>query len=377
MHAFAPRRSTDTEICDAITLGWRIASLYCLRAKELPRALPDNLLPARRSLPAAERLALEVRAAAGDAARVGAGLQPGELDELIALAGEAARSPVAERPFCERVRAWHVGLVTALWADHEAVGKAYELGNFLADTSNRVVHRRRERGDEHANVADELRRVFGRDRVDRIERLLDDLQTRIDPAAARIVKQHLGAWRQAVQDREPIRATDDALQALDGQTIIWCQLVTADKEPESFIGHEERARVRGTLVGRMLHSYRRHWKAILMVAALAAAVVAVVPALGLHGELGPILAFAGSLAGVFGLSAGSVAMTLRKSLDARAELEWNTALAEVIGAATLRVDAVLAPPAVRRATLAMPTWPRGQRGATSARRLRVGPRAHV
>src|ERR687894_2165799 len=90
MNAFAPRRTTEAQISAAITLGWRIAVLYSLRADELPSSPPDNLLPMRRSLPAAERLALELRAAAGDAARLGIGLEETEVARRPEL---AARSP--------------------------------------------------------------------------------------------------------------------------------------------------------------------------------------------------------------------------------------------------------------------------------------------
>ena len=36
VNAFAPRRTTEAQISAAITLGWRIAVLYSLRADELP-----------------------------------------------------------------------------------------------------------------------------------------------------------------------------------------------------------------------------------------------------------------------------------------------------------------------------------------------------
>src|ERR1700712_4768205 len=147
MQAFAQRRSTEPQISLAITLGWRIATLYSLRADELPSSPPDNLLPMRRGLPAAERLVLELRAAVGDADRLGAGLDPAELRELLALAQRAAVSAADEERFRDGIRAWHIHLVTVLWADQETPGKAYELGGFLSDTSNRVVLELR-RGDE-------------------------------------------------------------------------------------------------------------------------------------------------------------------------------------------------------------------------------------
>ena len=347
MNAFAPRRTTEAHISDAITLGWRIAVLYSLRADELPSSPPDNLLPMRRSLPAAERLALELRAAAGDAARLGIGLEDSRLDELLALAARSADSDTAEKRFRDRIRAWHIELATALWADHEATGKAYELGSFLSDTSNRVVLELRWGDQARTHVTRELRCVFERRRVERIKRLLDDLQARIDPAAVRIVKQHLKAWEEAVRERTPRQVTRSGLEPLDSQVVTWFQLVTGDKEPEAFIGHDDRTKVRETMVTRMVRSYRRNWKAIVLgliaTGAIAVGLVALMVTKELSEYRAPVLASLGPIAGALGLSFTSIGLTVRKSLDARAELLWNTALVEVIAAKTLRVDALLKP----------------------------------
>jgi hypothetical protein len=364
MHAFAPRRSTEPQISLAITLGWRIATLYSLRADELPSSPPDNLLPMRRSLPAAERLVLELRAAVGDAERLGAGLDPAELRELLGLAERAAESDAAEERLRDRLRAWHIHLVTVLWADHEATGKAYELGSFLSDTSNRVVLELRRGKDARAHVTRELRCVFARERVERVKRLLDDLQARIDPAAVRIVKDHLAAWQDAVRERTPRAATRAGLAPLDSQAVTWCQLVTGDKEPEAFIGHDDRVRVRETMVGRMLRSYRRNWKCVL-IAAASFAVVAYGVAKVIDSGHAPD--------GALGLSLASIGLTVRKSLDARAELLWNTALVEVISQKTLLVDDVLTPvpPCRTRLRMAVPRRRRRSHGDAAAGLARV------
>ena len=360
MNAFAPRRTTEPQISGAITLGWRIAVLYSLRPDELPSAPPDNLLPMRRSLPAAERLALEVRAAAGDADRLGLGLGESEFDELLALAARCTQSGDAEAQFRETIRLWHIRLQTMLWAGDEATGKAYELGSFLSDTSNRVVLELRRESVARHHVTRELRCVFSSERVERIKRLLDDLQARIDPAAVRIVKQHLDAWQEAVRERTPRQATRAGLEPLDSQTVIWFQLVTGDKEPEAFIGHDDRARVRETMVMRMVRSYKRNWKTIafglVVMAALAAGGYALLSSQ--PNIRGPLLASLGPLAGALGLSFTSIGLTVRKSLDARAELLWNTALVEVISTTTLRLDEALKPLAPQRSriAMAMPRW---------------------
>jgi hypothetical protein len=358
MNAFAPRRSTETQISEAITLGWRIATLYSLRADELPSSPPDNLLPMRRSLPASERLALELRAAAGDAARLGIGLHPDELEELAALAEQAPQSDEDENRLRERIRAWHIELQTQLWADHEASGKAYELGSFLSDTSNRVVLELRRSGDPCEHVTQELRAVFSDQRVDRVKRLLDDLQTRIDPAAARIVKQHLERWQAAAGERRAECETRADLDPLDSQAVTWFQLVSGAKEPEAYIDHEDRARVRGTMVARTVRSYARNWQTVVLVALALGVLIAVL--LGVRAllhdlPLSQILAIVGPVAGALGVSLASVGRTVRQSLDARAELLWNSALVEVISEKTLRVDELLPEPHARLAWLPAPS----------------------
>lgn len=370
MHAFAPRRATDPQISAAMTLGWRIAKLYSFDPEERPKAVPDNLLPMRRSLPPAQRLALEVRAAAGDAARVGVELDPRELRELLALANRAAASDAGEGPFRERIKTWHIHLATMLWADDEATGKAYELGSFLSDTFNRVVLDLRKAVDPCEHIAGRLQEVFAHSRVERVKRLLDDLQARIDPAAVRIVKEHLEHWETAVQKRTPVFDTGCDLEPLHSQAVIWCQLVTGNKEPEAFIDHDDRARVRETMAARMLGNYRRNWKFIFVIAVAMAGLTLGVLALLQSGDLSassPFIALGGSLAGALGLSVTSIGLTVRKSLDAHAELLWNTALVEVICQKTLRVDDLMPEPepAPGRLALAVPARLRRPHGDAS------------
>ncbi|MBA3748238.1 MAG: hypothetical protein H0W96_12215, partial [Solirubrobacterales bacterium] len=285
------------------------------------------------------------------------GLDDAALEELVGLAQHAPDGAAAEADFRDRILAWHIDLQTMLWADHEATGKAYELGSFLSDTSNRVVLELRRTGDPCAHVTRELREVFSARRVERVTRLLDDLQTRIDPAAVRIVKEHLERWRSAVGDRTAECVERADLDPLDMQAVTWFQLVTGDKEPEAYIDHEDRARVRGTMLSRTVRSYACRWRCVLGTAlALAglAALVFALPYIVENVDDKQIIAFAGPLFGAVGISVTSIGRTLRKSLDARAELLWNTALVEVISQKTLHVDELLPQPHVRHAWLAPP-----------------------
>jgi hypothetical protein len=297
--------------------------------------------------------------------------------ELMELACSAPGSGDAEQELHKRIESWHIGLATALWADEVAKGKAYELGSYLSDTWNRVVLALRRTGDTDALVAGELRAVFGDHRVQTIKMLLDDLQARIDPAAVRVVQQHLESWHEHVREqvaeggdgRLTFAPTRAALEPLASQTVIWRQLVTGEKEPEAYIGRDARARVRDTMVRRMLTGYRLKWRSLVAGAAVAAAFVLLVGQLAtlLEGaELAPIIAFGGSLAGAFGLKITSIAMTMRRSLDARAELIWNAALVEVICERTLRVADVFGTPPTARERLS-----RGSRARLDGYRARL------
>jgi hypothetical protein len=362
--AFATRRSTDEEISCAIDLGWRLAELYGLRAAELPTDASEGLLPARGRLPAGQRLQVELYAAAGDAERVGAPIDKQRLEKLLEMAEKAGSSPSEhEEAFRSGLFTWHVDLEKFLWAKHEARGKAYELGNSLSDTWNRVVRALREPagtdGDAKTRVIAELRTVLTEERTERMKVLLDELQARIDPAAVRIVQRHLDAWRERVELCLPangkivadtLEPSIEGLEPLRRQAIIWRQLLSGDKEPEAYMGRGERTRLRGALARRIWDDYRRrHWKRVLLVAcgvAVAAAFfVWLVSWYGDHKALATVIVgFVGSVAGAVGLSTASVTAALRKSVTTWSELMWNTTLTDVIYAETISVGELLPAP---------------------------------
>ena len=215
----------------------------------------------RRSLSASDRVELEVRAIAGVADRVGVALSDAELSGLLGLADGAGRSAVREQTFRNELARQHLSFEKRLWASDESRGKAYELGNFLSDSWNRML-RPQAGGDPH----DELRDVFAAVRIERMKHLLDDLQARIDPVAAHTVSNHLDQWHARVSgapepqpDPQPMTVDEVAaeFEPLERQTIIWRQLLTGDKEPESWIGHARRVEVRDELTKQLWRRYRR------------------------------------------------------------------------------------------------------------------------
>jgi hypothetical protein len=347
-----PRRSTENEIAESIDLGWRVAALYALRPTTLkpPEPVAPDMLLNRRSLSASDRVELEVRAIAGVADRVGVALSEAELTGLLGLADGAGRSAVREQTFRNELARQHLSFEKRLWASDESRGKAYELGNFLSDSWNRML-RPEAGGDPH----EELRDVFSAVRVERMKHLLDDLQARIDPVAAHTVSNHLDQWLARVAQApepqpnpQPMTVDEVAVQfePLERQTIIWRQLLTGDKEPESWIGHARRVEVRDELTKQLWRRYRRP---LPWLVPLAIGVGVLLYILYDHNKdsakevAGVLLAALGAL----GITRATMIGTVRRGLQSWGDLMWNRSLAAVICRETSVVDDLL-PPVVTR-----------------------------
>ncbi len=342
-----PRRGAEPEVATAIELGWRVAALHALSPSTLvpPADDSDDLLLNRRSLGAVDRVELELLAIAGVAERVGVPLDGGELKTLVDLVPDAASSQAGEEHLRVALAQTHIAFAKRLWAEDEARGRAYELGNFVSDTWNRLLRPRTPR-----DPRSELLQIFRRDRVARIKVLLDDLQTRLDPAAVHVVSTHLDAWRDRVARQPPTDGDGagtstppgqvaEAYEPLKRQTIIWRQILTGDKEPEAYINHARRAQVRDELSRQMWRRYRRFWWTVPIVAALGG----VVGYLLVHernaaaGVIGTLTAAGGML----GATRASMIASARRGLQEWGELMWNRSLAAVICRETLVVDELL------------------------------------
>jgi hypothetical protein len=344
-----PRRAAQAGVATAIELGWRVAALHALSPSALgqPPADCDGLLLNRRSLGAVDRLELELRAIAGVAARVEVPLDDEEQEALAGLASAAAASPEGEQRLRDALADRHLSLAKRLWAQDEARGRAYELGNFVSDTWNRLLHPRK----PHAHAA-ELGEIFARDRVARMKVLLDDLQTRLDPAAVHVVATHLDAWRDRVAQQPPgdgdgdraatalsLAQVAEAYEPLERQTIIWRQMLTGDKEPEAYINHARRAQARDELLREMWRRYRRFWWLLPIVAVVGGAIglLLVRERTAAAGVIGTLTA----VGGMVGVTRASLIASARRGLQDWGELMWNRALAAVICRETLVVDELL------------------------------------
>jgi hypothetical protein len=331
------RRSTAREIAHAIDLGWRVAALHALTPTTMaPMArVSDDMLRNRRSLSATDRLELELRAIAGVAERAGAPIEEAQLEAVLALAQTAADSDEGERAFRDEVARRHVAIEKQLWATHEPSGKAYELGNFLSDSWNRVL-RPRIHTEPHAELAE----IFDPVRIGRIKLLLDDLQARVDPVAIHAVSNHLDEWGERVRngtiraDRGPAEGltTEQSvkrLEPVERQTVIWRQMLTGDKEPEAWIGQEERAMARDQFTKQIWSRYRRRliWVVPLLIVAGAALGWLYSRNQDAARSLG---ASALAVLGAFGVTRASMIGALRRGAQNWGDLLWNRALAAVI-----------------------------------------------
>jgi hypothetical protein len=326
----------------AVELGWRIAYLYADLKHPLHDAQAAQVaapcLPAVESLSNSDQLELHVRAAASLAGRLKLDTHARQIVDLAGAARAAATQRGQREEVRRLVRTCHHRLIKDLWATREGEGKAYELGASLFDTWNRL---RLASVYSPRHIREEWGAVFHKDRIERIKLLLDDLQTRLDPAAVTVVKDHLDRWHERVchaleNDSAPLPCDEDDIAEIRSQALIWRQLVTRDKEPEAYLSREHRTWVR--------HEFNRLMRASLwrpLPVACALAFLALVAAMVANGPkasatthaLVPIL-------GAIGLTQASLIVVARERLRVWTELLWNRALAAVVFEVTCRADAL-------------------------------------
>ncbi len=340
--------SPDGQLAAAVLLGWRVAELYAL-VDDTGMPASDTLLPAHGSLEPADQLELQLRAACGDARRAGVTSKGAALDQLVERARAAPGSHAAADAFRAQLRTCHIEVQKDLWALDEAAGKAYELGNGLSDTYGRICRAYRRDGEDPSATWEQ---VFLPERVERLKKLLDDLQSRLNAGGVAVVRAQLDAWCAGVQARlrtgeaPSEQAVRDAVRR---QTVIWRQLLAGDKEPEAYLDRHARAALRDDLRQLIWRRYRR-WSIVL--AAALFVLVAALPQLLSAYQTGVVQTGLASalvaVAGAVGITKASVLLTVRGRLDQWSQLLWNRALAQKVVEATLTLDAVLPPPGRER-----------------------------
>jgi hypothetical protein len=336
----------------ALLLGWRIAELYA-QVDDTGEPLNDTLLPAHQSLAPEDQLELQLRAAAGDARRVGLASQGAALERLVQYARGAPSSPQKAELFRRQVRSRHVELDKELWARDEAAGKAYELGNGMSDTYGRI---RRAYAGSQKERESAWAQVFDTGRIERLKKLLDDLQSRLNPSGVTVVRHHLDVWRDSVPARIRERGgpppSENVRDGLRRQTVIWRQLIAGDKEPEAYLDSDARAELRGELRALVWKRFSR-W--IAPTALVLFALVFFLPQIlswYRDSVLGTGIASAVvAVAGAVGITRASVLLSARTQLHRWSELLWNRALARKVSDKTLVLDATLPPVVAQPASL--------------------------
>jgi hypothetical protein len=340
------RVAQEPPLTAAFQLGWRVAELYAL-VNDPGEPSDDTLLPGHQSLEHGDQLQLQLRAAAGDARRAGIAAKADELEALLADAGEAPGSAEAAERFRAKIRSFHIEISKELWAGDEAAGKAYELGNGMSDTYSliRIAYRTR---SEDPTAAWE--RAFRKRRIERLEKLLDDLQSRLNPGGVAVVRHHLDLWREAVPARivKPRRPPNERQVkcGLRRQTVIWRQLLAGDKEPVAYLNGDARAELHGEVRGLAWRGVRP-WL-IPVALGLFAFIFFLPQIIGLYRDgivgTGVASAFLAG-AGALGVTKASMAATVRSRLRRWSELLWDRAVAQKVSEKTLVLEEVLAEPA--------------------------------
>jgi hypothetical protein len=347
------RIAKEPPLTAAFQLGWRVAELYAL-VNDPGEPSDDTLLPAHDSLGPGDQLQLQLRAAAGDARRAGIAAKADELEALLPDAAEAPASAEASEQFRARIRSFHIDISKELWARDEGAGKAYELGNGMSDTYSlvRIAYR-----TQSEDLTAAWQHVFRRHRIERLEKLLDDLQSRLNPGGVAVVRHHLDLWREAVPARigESGRPPKEheVKCGLRRQTVIWRQLLAGDKAPVAYLNGEARAELHGE-VRRLAWRGVRPW---LIPATLGLFVIIFflpkIVALYQDGIVGTGVASAFlAVVGALGVTKGSMAATVRSRLRRWSELLWDRAVVNKVSERTLVLGDVLPAPAAKAGRVA-------------------------
>jgi len=220
-------------------------------------------------------------------------------------------------------------------------------------------------------------RAFRKRRIERLEKLLDDLQSRLNPGGVAVVRHHLDLWREAVPARvvKPGRPPEERRVrcGLRRQTVIWRQLLAGDKEPVAYLNGAARAELHGEVRGLAWRGVRP-W---LIPAALGLfAFIFFLPEIvGLYqdGIVGTGVASAFlAVAGALGVTKASMAATLRSRLHGWSALLWDRAVAQKVSEKTLVLEEVLTEPVPDRGRIASAS--RAVKGKVGSRPSAIAPR---
>lgn len=316
----------------AFGLGWHVAELYHFEwsAGEEP--------PAVDSLPGIGQLPLGARA---DLLRIQIGVALEKLDHP-----ELAQDPAAGRqedahPAAskEMLYEFHLRVLQRLTAEASSLGKAYDLGRALAETTLAPTL-----PDAPAFVA-----RFAANRVQALRTELGDLRGRFPPHACEAVEMTLDAWQHWVSEKklDPVpeswnpKQERAVAQALRRQGEVWYGLLAGDLDPGRLLTVNDYLSATKSMVAAISGlawsflariGMRKVPIAIFLLLGIAVVVIYLVS--------GQVLAIFGSLflvLAVLGITIGGITSSLKQALQQAGAGLWEAELLNGIAHAVIHL----------------------------------------
>jgi len=328
--------SGNAVVCSAVALGWQVADLFHLHSPADKDPKPGVLLPERSDFSAgtqanwlAGAIATRVEAllpgqfsqqpppAGQQPPPAGQQPPPANLQEQLAALQAAAEPDGPDVP-TEDVFKLHEWLLDDLGAADVRLGKAYSLGQMLAELAFTVD-----------NDWPTFKRSFTDNRVTKAKAWLYDLKALLPDHTAYAVDRSLKDLEEWVLLTD---ATRPAAEAGQRQGQIWRELLTGEKPATSLLSEADYQAATRRVAIRVARRY--WWLIVCVVGAVGAAILiayAVQKTFGKSQLLGSI----GALVSVLGISlagTGAVVGKAVKNVDSwlwQAELDQATALAAI------------------------------------------------
>ncbi|MCA1682666.1 MAG: hypothetical protein LC685_01480 [Actinobacteria bacterium] len=208
----------DANVTAAFALGWQMGELYRPDPTHpLEPVTPDDL-PTLGELTLADHAKISLEQINAALAKLGPAFKAAAIPPLAATDVDAAFPDTLDEAARQlAVCKLHVKLLTMLTAADFRLGKAYGLGQALADACRQPV--------TWADVRDEFRA----DRVEQICTRIDDLASAFPAHAGHSVSASIRRWGQFVQMDAPGPKAEAALDGLNRQGQLWRSLLSGEK----------------------------------------------------------------------------------------------------------------------------------------------------
>lgn len=332
-----PEAPFDPAVCTALALGWEIVSLFRKASFGDGGEEEHGGLPRLGALSERQRTALAADLIEASLRKLGDELavaNPVEQAGVKRLRRAVEADPVDPRELREAVEELHVDVLFTLTAADLRLGRAYGLGQALADTCLQPEDR------------PSFDLAFGT-RLIRVKDWLADLASSFPPHASRAVVLSLRAWEAWAADPkldgEPLAWETHGAgvrEALRRQGEVWRDLLAYDKRGEDMLDTNHYLRAANSLVAVMASTVWRFLRPLRVPLAVAILLlgggIALLLLTGAVGQVLGVIAVAAGAAGITGAGIrarlGKVAMQLQSRLWG-AELDLAIAGAVLIGPA--------------------------------------------